>query len=60
MMRMRMRMTMTRKSDSNADNNNNNNNSNKEIMRTMRTRDKDTTIKKMTRTMRNDNDEGRS
>ena len=59
---MRMRMTRMRKSDSHAANNNNNNDDNdankNTKMSTKRTWDEDTTIKKRTRTMRDDHDEG--
>ena len=57
-----MRMTKMRKIGSNNkcndDRNNNNKNNDNKITRTMRTWDEDTTIKKRTRTMRNDDDEG--
>ena len=50
-----MRMTRMRISDIDDVNDKNNNNNNVEMKRT---RDEDTTIKKKTRTMRDDNDEG--
>ena len=42
----------------NGNNGNDDNNKDNKMTRTARTRDEDTTIKKRTRTMRDDNDEG--
>ena len=66
---MRMRRTRMRKIDSHNDNDDNNygdgngdsnndNNKDNKMTRTRRTWDEDTTIKKRTRKMRDDNDEG--
>ena len=51
-------MTRMRTIDIGGDDDNKNNNNNNEMTRTTRAQDKDTTIKKRTRTMRGDNDEG--